>query len=178
MNGYETHIPILTALFEATEINTVIEFGMGDYSTPFFLRRVQRLVSVEQQDKEWYRRTAERYAAEPGGCKWAHCYRPVGTDMGLPLIQQCENDVLGFVDGHHAFRVAAVNAMLEHGLKTVVIHDTGLVDYYKLRELLLPYGYNHYTYRHVKLHPRTTVITQLDLRLMQVQGHTPWFLGL
>ena len=51
---YATHLPILKALSEFVPLRRVLEYGAGDYSTPFFLSLpdLKRLVSVED-DEEW-----------------------------------------------------------------------------------------------------------------------------
>jgi predicted O-methyltransferase YrrM len=54
-NTYASHLPVLRRLFQGAEIRTVLEFGGGLYSTPWFLKHLPpngRLNTVER-DPEW-----------------------------------------------------------------------------------------------------------------------------
>ena len=52
---YSTHLPFLEKIFSLIEKpNLVIEFGMGNYSTNFFIQNSNKVESIEMQSKEWY----------------------------------------------------------------------------------------------------------------------------
>ena len=72
LNDYATHIPVLMGLPRLREINTVLEFGCGYYSTLTFLNRAAfpnlvRLQSVEN-DAAWAEST---YAKAKSDERWA-----------------------------------------------------------------------------------------------------------
>jgi len=172
VDPYATHIPVLKAVFNKIEVKKVFELGMGLYSTPFFCDQSESVFSIEQQEKEWFEKVSE----ECSHFKNWKSYCLLGPEGGFEIMMGVDFD-FGFVDGHVGGRAAGANLMLKKGVSTVVIHDTGLVDYYGLRAVKIPYGYNQYHYRHHKVHPRTTIITKHNLADMEVEDHSPMIFG-
>lgn len=65
-NAHATHVPVLVGLARLLNVERVIEYGCGEYSTlTFFNRsafpRLSKLLSLEN-DAEWFARMAERAA--------------------------------------------------------------------------------------------------------------------
>ncbi len=59
---YSTHLPFLEKIFSLIEKpNLVIEFGMGNYSTEFFIQNSNKVESIEMQSKEWYDNMHEKF---------------------------------------------------------------------------------------------------------------------
>jgi len=58
--GYATHLPILKFVFEYMKPKNVMEWGMGAYSTPFFLDHCDSVYSFETSE-EWYNKIVEKY---------------------------------------------------------------------------------------------------------------------
>jgi hypothetical protein len=56
MDPYASHLPILEAILRRRgRFKTVLEFGMGFFSTPFFVQNSDYVTSVETESKDWYR---------------------------------------------------------------------------------------------------------------------------
>jgi prepilin-type processing-associated H-X9-DG protein len=173
MDKYATHMPIIDGIFsEFVESQhwDVLEFGMGMYSTPFFAKYAANVTAVEQQDEEWYRKMlAELVGVE--GVKLCYMH---GPHAGLSLVQRVD---FAFVDGHVHGRAPAVNALLLEDVPIIVLHDSELVDYYGLKSINVPYGYNVYNYKHTMVGKNTTVFTTYDLSDSVFEEHEPTLFG-
>lgn len=119
-SGYGSHLPILNFLFKGNMIRNVVEFGMGNFSTEFFLCKQVDLMSIEQQDENWLKQMIAKNRPkwmvekwEPilalGATKW--------TELDYPdKIDLC------FVDGHLEARANCVNFMFNRA-DFIVCHD-------------------------------------------------------
>ena len=118
MKTIESHLPILERIFKIKPINTVLEFGMGMGSTPFFLNNAKHLTSIEMQSKEWYDRVVDNYGHyshfKPHIALGPYAYADVTLEPPYDLI---------FVDGHGDSRWKVINDMFNH-TSLMVIHDT------------------------------------------------------
>jgi hypothetical protein len=165
---YATHLPVLKAICETLcPTSNGLEVGMGSFSTPFLCDKLDHVVSIEQQDKEWY----DKMVSEIDSCNWEP-YWSEGPTAALDIIKVSKFD-LGFVDGHREGRHLAANLMFTMDTPTIVIHDTGLISYYMLDRLRITKGYNQYHFQHNEVHPRTSVFTHYDLSHMEVEDHHP-----
>lgn len=95
---YASHLPVLSAIGKAARVCSVIEFGSGHYSTPFFLSRgnfplLEKLVSVET-DKGW---AAKCMSDDP---------------RHSMLVCESEREVISDLGGHH-FDLAFVDGPLD-----------------------------------------------------------------
>jgi hypothetical protein len=57
-DGYGSHTPIMDTIFSNRSINTVLELGVGEFSTRYFIEdKKVKLTSIESQSEEWYEKT-------------------------------------------------------------------------------------------------------------------------
>lgn len=147
MNRFGTHLELLEKIIEFKKISSVIEFGMGDNSTTFFIDKVSMLTSIEMQDEKWYNKICELYKANP-------IWKPIKSIGPSEIFNlDYENVDLVFVDGHGETRAKCVNHMSKYS-ETIVAHDTEAEKVYKWSEVSLP-GYFEFTDR--RNQPWTTV---------------------
>lgn len=117
-----SHRPILETLLATGKIRHVLEFGIGEGSTPLFVEKCESLVSVESNDLEWLERikalvgycTNWEQVVALGPCKWM---------VALPARFPGRTYDLCFVDGHGDSR----HAQMLYGFcvaPVVVCHDT------------------------------------------------------
>ena len=59
-DNYGSHLRVFEKVFATFETKKVLEFGLGQFSTPFFVNHAELVVSVEQESKEWYERIKAR----------------------------------------------------------------------------------------------------------------------
>jgi hypothetical protein len=115
---YSTHIRVLDEVVKRLKPQVVVEYGGGDYSTPFFLGFpcVEQLITVEP-DEEWRERILRRYACPR---LWlVHSLKLAGA-ADLILID----------NGTAApERVEVINEVLSRPHPTVVIHDAEVPAY-------------------------------------------------
>lgn len=119
MNGYGSHLPLLAMLFKTFKVETVLEFGMGDFSTPFFLQNAVYLHSIEMQDENWYKNTIDKYKhLNPGYWVPILALKPEAWKQ----LQYDEKYDLVFVDGSLESRPHCVNAWFGKA-RLIVCHD-------------------------------------------------------
>jgi hypothetical protein len=116
-SGYGTHLPFLRFLFQAYEINDVLEFGMGNFSTKFFLFNDCNVCSIEQQEKSWY----DKMTSEIKKKNW-HPILNLGPEVPVQIIDKLGPVDLAFIDGHMDSRANCVNYLF-HKAKMIVAHD-------------------------------------------------------
>lgn len=68
-NAHATHVPVLVGLARLLNVERVVEYGCGEYSTLTFLNRsafpgLVKLLSLEN-DAEWFARMAGRVSVDP-----------------------------------------------------------------------------------------------------------------
>ena len=111
--------PVLTALCELIQPERILEYGPGNYSTPYFANQgLELLVCVEQQSRSWFCKVNKRYEfstniivhddRESDGLEWLAGFGP--GDLVL-------------VDGKREHRVGLVSAAIDIGA-VVVWHDS------------------------------------------------------
>jgi hypothetical protein len=121
----------------------VIEFGMGLYSTPFFLERECAVHSVEMQSEEWYKEVVDRY----GDSNNLTPYLYVGPNKFLNEIGvEAGRYDFAFVDGHLLTRPECINACFEAGIPIVATHDFEDPQY-GWERVRKPDNYHHVIYK-------------------------------
>jgi hypothetical protein len=115
ISDYGSHVPILEKIFELVPtIKTVLEFGTGDYSTSFFMKRECKLLSVESQSYEWY----EKMKQVNPNIKW------------IPDVKDLidSSEILGDFDLIFVDTIADLRWQLVEGLQNhtniIVVHDS------------------------------------------------------
>lgn len=121
---YSTHLPFLEKIFSLIEKpNLVIEFGMGNYSTNFFIQNSNKVESIEMQSKEWYDNMYEKFKTYDN---WSP-FMFIGPDE-YKKHNFLKPD-LCFVDGHGNTRPECVNLMIDLGCPIIIAHDTETATY-------------------------------------------------
>ena len=119
-SGYGSHLPILRLLFSANLIRNVVEFGMGNFSTEFFLCKQVELTSIEQQDENWLKQMLTKERPIWMTQKW-ETVLSLGATSWRELVYPEKID-LCFVDGHLDARADCVNFMFNRA-DIIVCHD-------------------------------------------------------
>jgi hypothetical protein len=114
---YASHLPVLKYLFDEYDIKNVIELGMGNHSTPFFLEQdIESLVSVET-DRDWIQICKEKHGVSNRQIIVYH--------HDVESLNHITSDYdLGFVDCKpNSIRGACVNKLIDSGVNIIVMHD-------------------------------------------------------
>ncbi|MFW5794575.1 MAG: hypothetical protein ACOCV1_03720 [Bacillota bacterium] len=120
LNPFETHKPILQKIITDFNIKSILEFGMGNYSTKMFLEYCNEVVSIEMQDSNWYDVISEKYKDD----KKLTALLKLGEETFLEYVNNLNRKFdLVFVDGHGHSRWEQINSCFD---KTSIIsaHDT------------------------------------------------------
>jgi len=136
---YATHLELLEFLFRSFDIKSVVEFGLGNYSTRYFLDSGCLLVSVETQSKEWY----DRITAEFDNDLWIHHFINYKEFADVRYPDRID---LVFVDGHEANRPEVANYFFDKA-NFIVCHDFQKSKYYGWDRLLIPPHYRLLTWQ-------------------------------
>lgn len=115
MNAYATHLPVLKKVFGYKKYSDVAEYGMGLYSTLFFIENCERIQSLEMQSAEWYNKIISEFGNKKN---WIHAYSPSPDSRLRKKLD------LVFVDGHGDSRPECVNAAIELNIEVIIAHDT------------------------------------------------------
>jgi len=124
MDGFGSHLTMFKLIFEYNEINSMIEFGMGDFSTPYFIENVKdKVTSIEMQQKPWYDKIHEQFSRNK---KWTgiNCIGRFDF-MKLKIYEKVD---LAFVDGHGDSRPECIN-FISKFTSNIVVHDTETISY-------------------------------------------------
>lgn len=147
MDGFGSHLPLLEEIFKLKKINSVLEFGMGDFSTDFFVNNCSDVTSIEMQTEEWFHKTYEKYK-DHANWKGVLCLGPQEfKTLSYKKIDLC------FVDGHGDSRPDCINHMQTYS-DIFVAHDTETFTYYWGRILFFK---KMYSFQYTKFRPYTTV---------------------
>ena len=148
---YATHFPVLRFLMETIRPLRIVEFGMGDFSTPLFLSSGAELISIETS-KDWLARmthTTSRHTVIHWPSDSVEDYL---LDHCLPGFD------LAFVDGPVDSRVPCVERLFLRS-RIIIIHDS-LTRCYGWRRLAVPPSYRRIDY--TQLDPATSVFAVRD----------------
>jgi len=120
MSKQPSHMTILRKIFKAIDIDTVLEFGTGLISTPFFIDRCKSVVSVEQQDRRFHQMAQVLHE------EYQHLLPLLllGPGRGSEWLASADDVYdLVLVDGHSQARYRDVNEAFSH-TEIIVAHDT------------------------------------------------------
>lgn len=147
MNGFGSHLPLLEEIFKQRTINSVLEFGCGDFSTDFFLKNSNDVTSIEMQEKSWFDKISEKYSNDH---RWKGilCLGP----MEFLKLKYFKID-LAFVDGHGDSRPDQIN-WIQNYTNIIVAHDTETYTYQWERIMFFK---KMYKFQYTKFTPFTTV---------------------
>jgi len=115
-SGYGTHLEMLKIIFRAFDINSVVEFGMGNFSTLYFLFKGCSVVSIEMQDSDWYDKMKEKI----NSTSWSPLY--IKSPGDIYQINYPERIDFAFIDGHQDNRPECINLMFGRA-PLIAAHD-------------------------------------------------------
>ena len=153
-DNYASHLPIFEKVFATFGIKKVLEFGLGKFSTPFFVKHAELVVSVEQESKEWY----ERIKAQVNSANWHPVFQPDPQVIFKHFDANNQKFDLFFSDGAAETRCLAANLAMERNVPVVVLHDAEKVWYYQWNLLSIPANYARFNFRHRKGANKVTTI--------------------
>ena len=118
--GYGSHLPFLEFIFKAfdSEIERVVEFGLGMNSTLFFLKKSCILRSIEMQDIDWLEHIKKQVSKTDYMINWFPSFK---IDGDLNNFSPCAD--LAFIDGSVESRVPCIQRMFEIEIPLIVAHD-------------------------------------------------------
>jgi len=135
VSGMATHIPILENLCKNYKFKTIVEFGMGNYSTRLFLKQKCYLRSIETSEK-WYKNVVEsadyitkfKWDAILTNCEIDRAFYFVTHYPALFLIDSAD------YANRYRFAEIAMDSITSSGEVIIVIHDTEekLYNYHKI----------------------------------------------
>ena len=142
-NNYSSHLSVFETIFNSFRINNVLEFGLGEYSTPFFASRSQFVVSIEQESKDWFNKTREKINSP----NWHPVFQQDPSVIFKYFdAQQIKFDLV-FSDGLAPTRCLVANMALERNVPIVVLHDAEKIWYYRWNLLNIPNNYCRFDFR-------------------------------
>jgi len=142
-NNYGSHYHVFDKIFTTFEVNTALEFGLGEYSTKFFASHCQSLTSVEQNSKEWY----EKVKAKVSSANCQFVFQPDPHVVYEYFDTNNQKLDLVFSDGCEMTRHIVANLAMERDIPFVVLHDTEKIWYYRWNLLDIPTKYSRFDFR-------------------------------
>jgi hypothetical protein len=143
-DNYRSYLLIFEKLLGSFEVNDVLEFGMGEYSTPFLAQRCRRIVSVEQESRQRYDRTVAAIQSP----NWEPFFECNPAAVFEHFDRQKRQFDLVFSDGVPQTRCLIANLAMRKHVPFVVLHDAEKVWHYRWNLLDIPETYYRFNYRH------------------------------
>lgn len=147
MDNYSTHLPFLQFIITKFKPKRVIEFGMGNYSTPLLSQYCESMVSIET-DKKWFQKMKSE-ASHHKQILWS------AENVQDYLLANDDGYDLAFIDGPVKSRVLCVRNLWDRA-ELIVCHDS-TTNCYRWDLLEVPDNYKKFDY--LKLSPSTSVFT-------------------
>jgi len=148
MNDYETHAPVLNFLMKELVPLRILEFGLGNYSTPILLSGIAKVESIEMQSQEWFDLIRIKFKDKENWCP----YIALGPFEYKKIPLGIKYDFI-LVDGHGDSRWDCVNSMFSKS-DVIVAHDTETASY-NWDRIVCKDGFEKITYK--KLNPYTSI---------------------
>ena len=148
-DNYSSHILVFKKILETYDINNVLEFGMGTYSTKYFADNCENVVSVEQEDRKWF----DKINSE---IKNPSLHTMFEIDPKFDK-EEVKFDLV-FSDGAAATRYLVGNLAMERDVPVVVLHDSEQVWYYKWYKLNIGSSYSRFDFRSTEKGQKVTTV--------------------
>ncbi|WP_126248395.1 O-methyltransferase [Chitinophaga rhizosphaerae] len=120
-----THIDLLNDIINTSNIQHVIEFGGGFWSTSLLLNKCKTVITIEQgQDvakeinESWGELLKELYSSSP---QWTLIMSPGEEDWKELEFNECD---MVFIDGHPSSRHKVLQYFIEMNCAIIVAHNT------------------------------------------------------
>jgi len=122
-DGRATHLPVLCEILDLIGGEpSVLEFGMGEWSTRLFCDRCKSVLSIETGSPSWYEKITALHQHVPG-FKAAKVIHPT-AELTLAKTITSKFDLV-FLDGGHTCRgILAQTAMIMGWAPIIVCHDS------------------------------------------------------
>lgn len=134
-DGYGSHIMILEKVKQLTNFKNILEFGGGNYSTPYFMKIPgSKVTTIESQSYDWYLKVKE---INPNTL-WMPDHNEV---LEYTKTQVSPKDLV-FLDTHQDLRYKLVPIVCEY-TQTIILHDSETT-LYKYHEIQLDSKKWHY----------------------------------
>ena len=159
-DDYSSHLAVLEKVFSAFEVKTVLEFGLGNFSTPFFVTHSQVVVSVEQESRQWFEKTK----AEINSQNWYPVFQPDPKEIFRHFDAANQRFDLVFSDGLSTTRCLVANMAMERNVPLVLLHDAEKIWYYQWNLLDIPANYSRFDFRHQQGSRKVTTVLTNDSR--------------
>lgn len=153
-DNYSTHLLVFEKLISSFKVYDVLEFGMGDQSTPFLAKRCGRLVSVEQESQERYDKTV----AALDSPNWEPFFECNPATVFEHFERQHRHFDMVFSDGVPQTRSMIANLAMRKNVPFVVLHDAEKVWHYRWHLLDIPENYYRFNFKNLSANKVTTVI--------------------
>jgi len=147
MDNYSTHLPFLTFIAETFTPESVIEFGMGKFSTPLLIDHCDNMVSIET-DTKWFNQ-CKNDNPKHKQILWS------ADNVQDYLLANSDTYDLAFVDGPVKSRVPCVHNLFDRA-DLIVFHDS-TTRCYRWDLLEVPDHYRRFDY--LELSPTTSVFS-------------------
>jgi hypothetical protein len=150
--GYASHMPVLKKILSSVlHIDTILETGMGEFSTRLFVESGAKVTSIEMNGREWY----DKMTALLGGHKnWTPVYA-ADLQNALAIIKEFGYADLVFIDGNGDNRFDQINACYEI-TDLIVVHDTEEKGY-QWEKVKLPKDWEWFNVKDIR--PWTAIVT-------------------
>ena len=164
IDNYASHLPIFEKVFATFEIKRALEFGLGKFSTPFFVDHSDLVFSVEQESKEWY----EKIKNQIDSAKWHPIFQPDPQVVFEQFDAHDQTFDLVFSDGAAQTRCLVANLAMIRNVPVVILHDAEKVWYYRWNLLNIPANYSRFNFRYQKgFNKVTTVLTNSNQSILE-----------
>ncbi len=157
-DDYSSHLAVFEKIFAAFEVKSVLEFGLGNFSTPFFATHSRLVVSVEQESREWY----EKIKAKINSENWHPVFQPDPREIFRHFDAAGQRFDLVFSDGLATTRCLVANMAMERNVPLVLLHDAEKIWYYQWNLLNIPANYSRFDFRHQQGNGKVTTVLAND----------------
>jgi hypothetical protein len=163
-DNYSSHLWVFEKIHSAFGMNSVLEFGPGEYSTAFFAGRCGFVVSIEQENKEWY----DWIKAKIDSPNWHPVFQRDPKAVFQYFDDKGTRFDLVFSDGLAQTRCLVANLAMERNVPMVILHDAEKIWYYRWNLLDIPASYSRFDFRsRTGAHKVTTVLTNHDADIIE-----------
>jgi hypothetical protein len=170
-NNYSSHLSVFEKILNSFKTDSVLEFGLGEYSTPFFAQRCRFVVSIEQESKDWF----EKIKAKINAPAWYPVFQRDPKAVFKYFDDKGTKFDLVFSDGLTETRCLVANMAIERNVPIVVLHDVEKIWYYRWNLLNIPANYSRFDFRcQSGVRKITTVLTNQDANIIEklsIPGH-------
>ncbi len=153
-DDYGSHLAVLDKVLTSFEVKSVLEFGLGSFSTPFFATRCRVIVSIEQESREWL----EKIRAEINAENWHSVFQPDPREIFRHFDSAGQRFDLVFSDGLATTRCLVANMAMERNVPLVLLHDAEKIWYYQWNLLNIPANYSRFDFRNQQGSRKVTAI--------------------